>query len=204
MKIAIIGGTGKLGTGLARLLSKSYEIYIGSRDPAKAEAAARTAGVRGAESHAAAGICDAAILTIPSEAIAYLGSFEKELSGKLVVSPIVPMKVEGGTYRYAAEQGSAAQQVASALGSSRVAAALHTVPSRFFKHPEKLNVDVPIAADAIATYQETAEIVRRLGSVRPVYVGPLSMASTLERMTPLLLNLAKLNGIKTPSLKFVD
>jgi len=78
------------------------------------------------------------------------------------------------------------------------------VPSRFLRHPEKLNVDVLIAADEKRTFDETAEIVKCLGSVRPLYAGPLSMASSLERITPLLLNLAKLNGIKTPSVRFVD
>jgi predicted dinucleotide-binding enzyme len=78
------------------------------------------------------------------------------------------------------------------------------VPSRFLRHPEKLDVDVLIAADERSTFDETAEIVRTLGSVRPIYAGPLSMASSLERITPLLLNLAKLNWIKTPSVKFVD
>ncbi len=204
MRIAIIGGTGKLGTGLASLLRKNHELYIGSRDPAKAEAAAEAAGVKGGESHSVADLCDAAILTIPPEAIESLGSFEKQLSGKLVVSPIVPMREEGGIFYYREGQVSAAQQVASALRSSRVSAALHTVPSRFLKHPEKLDVDVLIAADERRTFEETAEIVKCLGSVRPLYAGPLSTASSLERITPLLLNLAKLNGIRTPSVRFVD
>lgn len=204
MKIAIIGGTGKLGTGLASLLRKNHEVYIGSRDPGKAEAAAKAAGVKGGESHSVAALCDAAILTIPPEAIAFLDSFAEQLAGKLVISPIVPMRVESGTFYYRDGQESAAQQVASALRSSRVAAALHTVPSRFLKHPEKLNVDVLIAADDKKTFEETAEIVKSLGPVRPLYAGPLSGASSVERITPLLLNLAKFNGVRTPSVRFVD
>jgi len=204
MKIAIIGGTGKMGRGLATLLRTNYEVYIGSRDPGKAEAAAEVAGVKGGESHSVAELCDAAILTIPPEAIASLESFKKQLADKLVVTPIVPMREEGGIFYYREGQDSAAQQVASSLKSSRVSAALHTVPSRFLKHPEKLNVDVLIAADERSTFEETAEIVKRLGSVRPLYAGPLSTASSLEMITPLLLNLAKLNGIKAPSVRFVD
>ncbi len=204
MKVAIIGGTGRLGTGLASALGKKYEVYIGSRDAEKAKAAAESAGVRGGESRTVAGLCDAAILTVPPEAIASLASFEKQLSGKLVISPIVPMRVEGGTFYYREGQESAAEQVASALSSSRVSAALHTVPARFLRHPDKLDIDVLIAADERGTFEETAEIVRGIGPVRPVYAGPLAMASTVERITPLLLNLAKLNGIRTPSVKFVD
>jgi predicted dinucleotide-binding enzyme len=81
MKIAILGGTGKLGTGLAALLSKKYDVYIGSRDPAKATASAKSAGVKGGESHAMAEHCDAAILTIPFEAVASMASFEVQLGG---------------------------------------------------------------------------------------------------------------------------
>jgi 8-hydroxy-5-deazaflavin:NADPH oxidoreductase len=204
MKIAIIGGTGRLGTGLAFLLRSKHEVYIGSRDPGRAEAAAKAAGVKGGESHAVAELCDAAILTIPPEAISALGSFAKALSGKLVITPIVPMREEGGVFYYREGQDSAAQQVASVLKSSRVSAALHSVPSRFLKHPEKLNVDVLVAADERKTFEETAEIIKCLGSLRPLYAGPLSAAASLERITPLLLNLAKLNGIKTPSVRFVD
>ena len=204
MKLAIVGGTGRLGTGLASLLKRDYDVYIGSRDLAKAEAAAKVAGVRGGESHSVAELCDVAILTIPAEAIPSLGTFERLLSGKLVVSPIVPMKVEGGTFYYREGQDSAAQQVASALRSSRVSAALHTVPARFLARPEKLDIDVLIAADEKGTFEETAEIVRKLGRARPLYAGPLSNASSVERITPLLLNLAKLGGLKTPSVKFVD
>lgn len=204
MKIAIVGGTGKFGTGLAANLSRKYEVYIGSRDEAKAQAAAKPAGVKGGESHAVAGLCDAAILTIPYEAVGPLVSFEGELAGKLVISPVVPMRKEGGTFYYLESQGSAAQQVASALKRSRVAAALHTLPARFLKQPEKLNVDVPVAADDRKTFAEAAGIVRSIGGLRPLYCGPLSSASSIERLTPLLLNLASLNGLKTPSVKFVD
>jgi 8-hydroxy-5-deazaflavin:NADPH oxidoreductase len=204
MKIAIIGGTGRLGTRLASLLSKSHEVYIGSRDSVKAETAAKAAGVKGGESLSVAGLCDAAILTLPPEAIAGLASFEKVLSGKLVISPIVPMKVENGIFYYLEGQVSAAQQVASILKSSRVSAALHTLPTRLLKRLEKVDLDVLIAADEKKTFEETAEIVKTIGPVRPIYAGPLTMASSIERITPLLLNLAKLNGMKTPSVKFVD
>ncbi len=204
MKIAIIGGTGRLGTGLAGLLSRNYEVFIGSRDVTRAEAAAKSAGVKGGESHAVAGLCDAAILTIPYEAVASLASFEEALAGKLVISPVVPMRLEGETFYYREVQGSAAQQVASTLKRSRVAAALHTVPSRFLKHPEKLDVDVLVAADDKRTFDEAAKIVGSIGRIRPLYAGPLAIASSIERITPLLNNIARLNGVKTPSVKIVD
>ena len=78
------------------------------------------------------------------------------------------------------------------------------MPTRLLRKLEKLDIDVLIAADEKKTFEETAEIVGCLGPVRAIYAGPLSNASSLERITPLLLNLAKVNGMKTPSVKFVD
>jgi len=205
MKVAIIGGTGKLGVGLARQLKGNHEVYIGSRDKEKAQGAADSvSGVIGGESLSVASLCDAAILTIPFAAVASLAHFEGALAGKLVISPIVPMKVENGTFYYDGRQGSAAEAVASRLPRSRVAAALHTLPAGFLGRSEKLDVDVLVAADDRKTYQEAAGIVGSIGKVRPLYAGPLSAASSVERLTPLLLNLARQNGIKTPSVRFVE
>jgi len=203
MKVAILGGTGKLGTGLAQLLSKKHAVYIGSREAARAAAAAKSAGVEGGESHAVADLCDVAILTIPYEGIATLPSFEQQLSGKLVISPIVPMKLNKGIFYYSETEGSAAQRVGKALGRSRVAAAFHTVPVRMLRQTKELDLDVPIAADERTTFDDVAEVVKGMGGMRPLYVGPLAMASSIERLTPLLLNLAALNQMKSPSVKFV-
>lgn len=204
MKVAILGGTGKLGTGLARLLAKKHDVYIGSRDAAKAEVAAKATGVKGGESRAIADLCDMAILTIPYEGIAALTSFKEQLSEKLVISPIVPMRVENGVYYYREMPDSAAQLVAKTLTRSKVAAALHTVPVRMLKHAGGLDLDVPVAADERKTFDEVAGVVQGMGGMRPLYVGPLAVASSLERLTPLLLNLATMNGLRSPSVKFVD
>ncbi|MDV3277266.1 MAG: NAD(P)-binding domain-containing protein [Nitrososphaerales archaeon] len=204
MKVAIIGGTGKLGMALAAQLSKKHEVLIGSRDKAKAERAARTVpGVRGEDELGAAGACEAAILAIPYAAVGRMGALEPALAGKLVISPVVPMKIEKGTFHYAAESGSAAEEIASLLKRSRVAAALHTVPARFMLESGRGDIDVLIAADDKKTFDEAAAIVGSISGVRPLYGGPLSMASSIERITPLLRNLAKMNGMKIPSIKFV-
>ncbi len=97
MKIAIIGGTGSMGSGLGERLAKSHEVIIGSRDPAKAKAAAaRIRGARGADYSTAARECDSAIVAIPFSAIDSMSSLVNELSGKLVISVINPMRFENG------------------------------------------------------------------------------------------------------------
>lgn len=203
MKLAIIGGTGKLGVRLAGQLSKKLEVQIGSRDRSRAEAAAAgIPGVTGSDELTVAANCDAALLAIPFEAVARMGALAEALAGKLVISPVVPMQESGGLFYYSLDTGSAAEQIAARLGKSRVAAAFHTVPARFFRRGAGDVIDVPVAANDKETYTETASIVSCLEGVRPLYVGPLGVASSIERLTPLLLNLAKLNGTKPLSLKF--
>ncbi|MDG6898171.1 MAG: NAD(P)-binding domain-containing protein [Nitrososphaerota archaeon] len=204
MKVAIIGGTGKLGMGLAARLSEKLEVQIGSRDRSKAQrAAAQIPGVTGGEEIEVASSCDAAVLAIPYEAVTRLGALEAALADKLVISPVVPIKQVGGIFYYGLENGSAAEEVASKLRRSRIAAALHTVPSRYFKGVKEA-IDVPVASNDKRTYEEAARMISSIDGVRPLYAGPLSIASTIEMLTPLLLNLAKLNGVRAPSLKFVS
>jgi len=205
MKVAIIGGTGKMGLGLATELSRKHEVYIGSRDRARGErAASGIPGAKGGDELTVAEACDVAVLSIPYEAVERLGALEAALAGKLVISPIVPMKVKGGVFYYALEAGSAAEQVASKLSKSRVAAALHTVPPKFFLKKGGETIDVLIAADERRTYDEAAALIGCLEGARPLYAGPLSLASSVESFTALLLNVAKLNGMKTPAVKFVS
>src|SRR5438105_12569895 len=136
MKIAIIGGTGSLGFGLAVRLARVYEVTIGSRDlPRAAEAAARAGGIARARVEAkanpeAARACDIAILAVPD--LPPAGLFESlapNLERKLVISPIVPMLLKDGVFSLSHPEESAAERVAKALPKARVAGAFHTVPA---------------------------------------------------------------------------
>lgn len=211
MKIAIFGGTGSLGAGLALRLSKRHEVTIGSRSAEKANRVAAQlsarAGVRitGGSSSRVAGACEAAILAVsydPDQA--FLRSLEEPLSGKLVLSPVVPMRLEAGRFYYSKESGSAAESVAALLKESAVAAAFHTVPAPLLlKVDVPLDLDVPVAADGRKTFEAAASIVSSVDGLRPLYAGPLSTARTLEGLVPLLLNLAKQNRLHNLSVKFV-
>jgi len=208
--IAVIGGTGALGLGLAARLSGKYKVVIGSREKSRAEGAAsrvtRVSGSRvfGAENAAAAHESDVSILAIPDlPSDALLLGLKPELSGKLVISPIVPMTVREGLFAPALDSGSAAERVASAL-STRVAGAFHTVPAaRLFRTTLKLDYDVPVTADSREVYEEAAAIVSNIAGLRPLYAGPLAASRIVEELTPLLLNLGKLNGMPHPSIRVV-
>ena len=205
MKIAIIGGTGRMGTGLGAQLARSHQVIVGSRDPAKAKATAATiSGAKGTDSATAARECDAAIVAIPFSAIDSVASLADELSGKLVMSAISPTKSENGMLTYGLEDGSAAEMLAARLPRSRVATAFNNVPVRFFKKQKFPRMDVAVAADSMETFEEVARIVKGIPNIRPLYAGPLSEARVIERMTPLVINLARKNRTGSLAVRFVS
>jgi len=204
MKVAVIGGSGAMGRALARHLTREHEVIIGSRDPSKAAAAAAgLRGASGADYKGASRAADAVIFAIPYEAMGLVPDLALTVSSKLVISVINPMKVEGGLLRYALKEGSAAEELARILPRSRVATAFNNVPSGFMKDDVVPPVDVLVAADSKETYGEAARLVSSIREMRPLYVGPLREARIVEEITPLVLNLANLNGTKALTTRFV-
>jgi hypothetical protein len=205
MKIAIIGGTGSLGSALGEQLAESHEVIIGSRDTARAKTTAGAIkGARAADYSTAARECDAAIIAIPFSAIDLISPLANELSGKLVISTINPMKLENGILSYELDRGSAAEMLAANLPRSRVATAFNNIAAGFFKKSLIPRLDVVVAADLKETFDETARIVKSIPNLRPLYAGPLSEAQTIERITPLILNLAKKNKTGSLATRFVS
>ncbi|MGA2664587.1 MAG: NADPH-dependent F420 reductase [Nitrososphaerales archaeon] len=209
-RIALVGGTGDLGLGLAVRLAPAYDVTVGSRDAARAAAAAaeasRISGARvdGAENLDAARASDIAILAIPSlPSDDVLTSLRPAVAGKLVVSPIVPMEVRDGLFSAPPASASAAERVASVL-ATRVAAAFHTVPAaRLLEVGRELDYDVLVTAETRVVYAEAAAVVSSIPGLRPLYAGPLRNSRMVEELTPNLLNVGKLNGIKHPSIRVV-
>ena len=210
-RIAIVGGTGDLGMGLAARLSKNNrQVAVGSRDPSRARDAASRVNalsgshVKGRSNEEAASWCEVAILAIPelpSDEI--LLSLKPALGGKLVISPIVPMVLRDGLFFPSLESGSAAERVASVL-QTRVASAFHTVPAaKLLEVKIAVEFDVLVAAETREVFAEAAAIVSSIDGLRPLYAGPLRNSRMLETMTPALLNVGKLNKIKSPSIKVV-
>jgi 8-hydroxy-5-deazaflavin:NADPH oxidoreductase len=209
-RIAIVGGTGDLGLGLAARLAASQSVTVGSRDAARAaEAAAKVSSLSGRKVEGATNIAavegsDLAILAIPDlpsdDALLLL---KPGLAGKLVISPIVPMVFKDGLFAPVTGRASAAEKVASVL-QTRVAAAFHSVPAaRLLEVGAPLNYDVLVAAESREVFAETAEVVSSILGLRPLFCGPLSSSRTLESLTPTLLNTGKLNKLRTPSIKIV-
>jgi 8-hydroxy-5-deazaflavin:NADPH oxidoreductase len=205
MKVAVIGGTGRMGRAIAKQLSRENQVVIGSRDPSRArEAALGTWGGTGDDYRGAARQTEASVLAIPYPALGQVSALKDVLSDKLVVSAVNPLKAEGGLLRYALEKGSAAEEIAGLLPRSHVATAFNNVSSFFFEREEVAPMDILVAADSRDTYEWAARLVRTVPNLRPLYAGPLSQAEVIERITPLVLNLATLNGTGSLSTRFVS
>jgi len=205
LKIAVLGGTGKMGLALAARLAGANEVIIGSRDPARArEAAKKIPGATGADYESASKGADAVVVAVPASALGTVTSLGSALSGKLVISAVNPLRFQGGVVYHGGEGGSAAEELAKALPGSRVATAFNNIPAGFFQKGELVPIDVLVAASSKEAYEETAKIVKSIPNLRPLYAGPLSQSAIVESITALVLNLANLNQTGSLTTKFVS
>jgi 8-hydroxy-5-deazaflavin:NADPH oxidoreductase len=198
--IAIVGGTGLLGSGLARRLAVAgYSLLIGSRTADKAEAAAAqlvAAGgaARGATNADAAKGAEVVIVTVPWQSqAAIIEEIRPHVAGKLVIDttvPLVPPKV--ARVQLPAEQ-SAALAAQQRLGAGvRVAAAFHTVAAHKLQH--KLQRDEPIEADVLVFGDDAKDREIVIGLVqaiklRGIHAGPLVNAVAAEALTSVLIGI---------------
>jgi 8-hydroxy-5-deazaflavin:NADPH oxidoreductase len=223
MKIGIVGGTGGMGEGFALRWCQKHDVVLGSRDAQKAREAADnyTKAVRQAYGNIAGSITgndnsafgkdvDVLILSIPYE---FIDDTCGKLTGKLrddciVVSPIVPMtKTDAGFVYIPIEQGKgqAAEMVADRMPPrSRVVSAFHSISeSKLKKVDHSLDADTFICGDDQNVIGRLTDLIQEIAGLRPVYLGPLSLAYQAEILTPMCLNAAKRNKMKNPGVKLV-
>jgi NADPH-dependent F420 reductase len=205
MKVAVLGGTGKMGRNLGRLLSKKHQIIIASRDARRGrEAAKAIPGATGSDYVGAATECEAAIFAIPFSAIGEAAPLAEALAGKLVISIINPIESEGGVLTYPLESGSAAEMLAAMLPESRVATAFNNVPDSMLAQDDRPQADILVATDSKEAYDEVAALVASVPGMRPLHAGPLSSARIVEELTVFELNVAKRNGKSRLAPRFVS
>lgn len=217
MKIAILGGTGDIGEGLALRLAKKHPVVVGSREEAKAKEAADNyrnllaakgikAEMTGASNIDAAKDADIVILAVRYQfAMQTLQSIEGVLDDQIVVTPIVPMSKTKLCSYTPPEKGSAAKQICEVLPPAiRLVSTFHTLPAaRLANLDDPLGFDVIVCADDEEAKKVVMGIVADLGNIRPLDGGGLDEARLVEALTPLLVNLAIKNKMKDLSLKFV-
>jgi len=194
MHIAIIGGTGKEGGGLARRWRRAgHEVTIGSRDADKARARAAELGVSAADNVEAARAAEVVVVTVPYAAHeATLRSLLPVLGGKVLIDVTVPLRPPQVS-RVQLPAGRAAALEAQALvgPSTPVAAALHHVSHTWLASDDTaVHCDVLVAADDGRARATALKLVGDLG-LRALDAGPLDNAVALESLTPVLIHLNK-------------
>ncbi len=195
-----------MGFALAGRLSASNEVVIGSRDVAKAKkAAARIPGATGEDYRHACLACAAAVVSVPFRSMEEVARpLSRALAGKLVISVVNPLRMERGVIVYGFDSGSAAESLASVLPESEVATAFNNIPYGMFEGGAPVEADVLVAATSKDAYERAASLVKGVRNLRPLYAGPISEAQVVERMTVLVLNLARMNETGALSTKFVS
>jgi len=133
MKIALIGGTGKLGRALALAFSDKNNVIIGSRIKEKAELVARELLLSGKEvsggtNKEACRDADLVLISVPYSGMKQIArEIYDEVKDKIVVSCIVPVERKGKNFIYCSES-SAAEELALELKDSYVCSGFHTIP----------------------------------------------------------------------------
>ncbi len=198
-------------------LTQKHQVFIGSREEAKAKEAAdnynkrlKEKGLRddikGMSNLEATKGADVVILAVRYQfAIQTLQSVAEALDAKIVVTPIVPMSKQKLCSYTPPEQGSAARHICSVLPTEvRVVVAFQTLPApRLADLNDPLGFDVIACADDEEAKKVVMGLVSDLGNVRPLDGGGLEEAKLVESLTPLLINLAIKNKTKPLSIKFV-
>ncbi|AIY89982.1 NADPH-dependent F420 reductase [Geoglobus acetivorans] len=218
MKVALIGGTGNIGEGLAfRLKLAGYDIIIGSRSEEKARSKAEhfnslveslggKGNIEGRLNDEAAELADVAVITIPwQHAFETAERLKSKLKGKIVISPIVPMVVENGIFKYAPpEEGSAGLKLQRILAESSVVVAFNNIPAKRFANPaEKFEWDVAVCSDDDDAKRVVMEIVSSIKGLRAFDAGSLDSSRVIEALTPMLITLAKKNKTVELGVRFV-
>ena len=202
-QLAILGGTGKEGSGLAlRWARADYEVIIGSR---RAEKAAQVAAelnaklghnlIRGLSNAEAARQADIVVLTVPYKAHqATLAGLRDELQDKVLVDVTVPLKPPQVTRVHLPAGGAAAVEAQTILGDGvRVVAAFQNVGEHFLRDAERaIDCDVLVCGDDPAAKAQVIELAQALDpNVRAFDAGPLANAVVVESLTPILIGIGK-------------
>ena len=223
MNIGIIGGTGGMGKGFAFRWCKNHDIIIGSRD---AERAASTATeytsqaneaydkingtITGKDNLSVARESQILVLSIPYDNIDSICSqVLPEVSDDcIVISPIVPMtKTDTGFECVAIKDNKpfSHQTVEKHMkDKTKLVSAFHVISEKKLINPTlALDYDIFVAGDSKESVEVVNGLINEIEGLRPIYLGPGTLAYLVEMCTPLLLNAMIRNKMKNPGIKIV-
>jgi 8-hydroxy-5-deazaflavin:NADPH oxidoreductase len=203
-KIAIVGGTGPEGLGLANRFARAGEhVIIGSREAGRAQETARqlreqigkAANVEGAENASAVSQVDVVILTVPfSGQAALLKQLKNSWKpGTVVIDTTVPLAASIGgspTRTIGVWEGSAAEAARALLPSGvSIAAAFHNLSAEPLAGNAPVDCDVLVCSDDENAKQVASELAVKIPGVRALNGGKLENARIVESITALLIGL---------------
>ncbi len=207
--LAVIGGTGEEGSGLAlRWAAAGYPVLIGSRSRERAGAAAAelasllpandSTRIDGDTNAAAAAAADVVILSVPYDSQAgIIEQIREGCQGKTVVSVVVPLKPPRVSQVWRPPGGSAAEEAQTLLGDgARVVAAFQNISATHLKDLDHtVDCDILITGDGRAAKQTAIELAQAAG-MRGIDAGPLVNSSVSEGLTALLIGINIRNKVK--------
>jgi 8-hydroxy-5-deazaflavin:NADPH oxidoreductase len=209
MKIAIIGGTGQLGPGLAlRWAHAGHEVIIGSRQAEKAQATAAELNAElgkdsifGMENSEAAKQAEVCVLTVVQDGHGdALKSVRAAVQGKILVDTTARLEFPALTPPATPAAAQIAQEL---LGPTvRVVAAFQTVPAASLRKnfKEQLDSDVLVCADDTATAEQVITLARDAG-LQGYFAGTLDKAIVVEGITSILVSMNKYYKTRHGTLK---
>lgn len=201
LTVAVLGGTGEQGRGLAtRWAAAGLRVIIGSRVAERAETAAAEVGqavgasevVTGMGNAAAAAAADVVLVAVPwASHEETLAALAEPLDGKILIDCVNPLGFDKqGAYALGVPEGSAAQQAAALLPNSRVVAAFHHVSAKLLADltlPE-VHADVLVLGDDRAATDTVQALAGLIPGMRGVYAGRLRNAHQVEALTANLIS----------------
>jgi len=210
--IAVLGGTGQEGRGLAlRWSHAGYPVVLGSRDSARAGAAAaeirrRVAGasVEGCDNGAAAARGAIVVLTVPYAAHrATLEAAKSALAGKILVDVTVPLMPPQVARVQLPPEGSAAVATQRLLGAEvKVVSAFQNVSAHLLEDPTApVDCDVLVCGDDKDARAEVVALAQAAG-MRGIHGGALANSAAAEALTSVLIYINRRYGLKTSGIRF--
>jgi NADPH-dependent F420 reductase len=200
MAVGIVGGTGPAGRALgARLAAGGATVVLGSRDAARAQAAAAEISARwpalhlpitGAANEEAASQDIVVLATVWDAVVATAVQLSPQLTGRVVVSMANAITRVGGEFQALVPvRGSLAATIQAAVPGCRVTAAFHHLPAgRLGELDQPIEADVLVCADDDAAGEATVRLVESIPGLRACRAGSLASAGAVEALTAVLVN----------------
>lgn len=199
--IALIGGTGPEGRGLAtRFALSGHRVIIGSRDAARGvtsgselAAALGRDNITGGGNDEAAAQADIVVVVVPYAAHrATLEGLRGHLAGKIVVDAVVPMVFDRGPRPVDVEAGSATEEAAEILKDTgaRVIGAFHNLSAEVLLDPAaSVDADVLVTGADAEAKEVVMALAGEIAGVRGIDAGPLRFSRFVEDITILLVGI---------------